>query len=174
MTLWNLRNPWKYSETKHSKVNGKVIVKKSLRLLFSDCFQSAVHFGHRIFKFTMYILSASLKAIHSWDTVIHQLTSKRYLWAWLKVPIAPSPISSVSNTSVTRMFARCGMSPSSPTVMSVDRLWITVIRSENLFFSITSSAHSEIGEKACNKILAYFKFGNPIHYVCMVHRQQWW
>lgn len=69
--------------------------------------------------------------------------------------MAPSPISSVSNTSVTRMLARCGMSPSSPTVMYVDRLWITVIRSENLFSSITCSAQSEIGEKACKKMLLY-------------------
>ena len=39
-------------------------------------------------------------------------TCRRHLWAWWNVPMAPSPINSVSNTSVTRMLALSRISPS--------------------------------------------------------------
>lgn len=55
-------------------------------------------------------------------SILRKHTSKRKSWACLKVERAPSPMSSVSNTSVTNIFARFGKSQSSPTVNFVDLL----------------------------------------------------
>lgn len=40
------------------------------------------------------------------------ITCNSSLWAWVNVLIAPSPMSSVSKTSVTKIFALSGISPS--------------------------------------------------------------
>lgn len=97
-------------------------------------------------------------------------TSRRHLWAWANVLIAPSPISSVSKTSVTRMLALSFMSPSErawvmvsrqpirqhpaphppgPTVSSVDLLGMRWMRSLRPLSAITLLAQSAIGLNAC-------------------------
>ena len=72
--------------------------------------------------------------------------------AWLYVEMAPSPISSVSNTSVTRMLARCSRSRPGPTSSSVLRLRTSLIFSPKPLSAMTRAAHSAMGRNSSQAV----------------------
>lgn len=65
-----------------------------------------------------------------------------------KLKNLPSPINSVSKTSVTKMLAFSFISPSSPTVISVERFGMTVILSATPLRASIFRQHSAIGSNA--------------------------